>query len=117
MAKRGRSKSVKRITTIILLISAVLVVGGMQPMFFGARRYFGINPLTFLLPIAFVFLVCTFLHVQQNWSLFLAWFKKSTDKEKQRYKIRFNRQNWLVISFLIFKIVIPADKILSTFLA
>ncbi|MFH1523162.1 MAG: hypothetical protein ABIE43_05100 [Patescibacteria group bacterium] len=31
--------------------------------------------------------------------------------------LRFNRQNWLVISFLIFKIVIPADKILSTFLA
>ncbi|MFH1522441.1 MAG: glycosyltransferase family 4 protein [Patescibacteria group bacterium] len=47
--------------------------------------------------------------------------KKKLDKNyqigKKYHDFRFNRQNWLVISFLIFKIIIPSDEIFSVFFA
>jgi hypothetical protein len=82
-----RKSGAKRIVTIMMVIFTILIVGIMQPLYFGARTLFGLSPIIFIMPISFIGIVCIILHLYQNWQLMLAWFKKSPDKKKQRDKI------------------------------
>jgi hypothetical protein len=82
-----RKRPAKRAVTIALFVVTFILLASMQPVFFGLQSYFGVNPLLILLSISFVCIVLMCLHVYQNWPLFLAWFKRSPDKSKQREKI------------------------------
>ena len=81
-----RRSRAKRVVTIIIVIFTILIVGIMQPLYFGVRTYFGLDPRLIVLPISFISIVFYILHIYQNWPLMLAWFKKSPDKKKQRDK-------------------------------
>lgn len=83
-----RRRAAKRAVTIALLVVTFVLLASMQPVFFGVQSYFGINPLLILLPMSFVCIVLMCLHLYQNWQLFLTWFRKSSDKAKQRDKIQ-----------------------------
>jgi len=83
-----RTSRAKRVVTIMMVISYILVQAVMQPVYFGVRTYFGLYPAVIIMPISFISIVFTVLHVYQNWQLMLAWFKKSPDKKKQRDKTR-----------------------------
>lgn len=83
-----RKRTVKRAVTIALFLVTFILLASMQPVFFGAQTYFGINALLILLPLSFVCIVLICLHLYQNWPLLLFWFKKSSDKKKQRDKIQ-----------------------------
>ena len=83
-----RKRADKRVVTIALLLVNFILLTSMQPVFFGVQTYFGISPLLILLPISFVCIVLIYLHLYQNWTLLLLWFKKSLDKKKQRDKIK-----------------------------
>lgn len=111
--KKRKKRESKRVTTLILFFLTIILVGGMQPMFFGKLTYFGMNPLYILLPIAFVFLILAILHIQQNWALFLAWFKKSEDKGIQRYKMQRMIVLLLMIGFLGYDIAFAWYEALS----
>lgn len=74
--------------TIALCIACFVIIAGMQPVFFGVRTYFGIDPRLILLPISSLCIVLICLHLCQNWLLLLAWFKRSPGKKKQREKIQ-----------------------------
>ncbi len=78
-----RTRAWKRIVTVTILVVAVVMIGAMQPMFFGVRTYFGHNPLTFLLPTSAVFIVLMAFHLYQTWPLVRLWFKKRKDKKKR----------------------------------
>ena len=82
-----RKSGAKRVVTIIMVIVTILVIGIMQPLYFGARTYFGLDPRLVVLPVSFISIVFYILHIYQNWPLMLAWFKKSPDKKKQRAKM------------------------------
>jgi len=71
-----------------MFVVAVIMIGGLQPMFFGEREYFGENPLTFLLPTSAVFIVLMSFHLYQTWPLVRLWFKKSKNKEKRRDQLQ-----------------------------
>ncbi len=90
-------RTAKRSLTITLFIVAFVEIAGLQPLFFGVRTYFGIDPRLILLPISFVFLVFMFLHLYQNWSLLLSWFRKSPDKKKLRNKM----QRMIILMLLV----------------
>jgi len=83
-----RKRAAKRIVTIALFVVTFVLLASMQPVFFGVKTYFGINPLLILLPISFCCIVLICLHLYQNWSLLVSWFKKSPDKKKQRDKMQ-----------------------------
>ena len=83
-----RKGGAKRVVTIMMVISYILVLAALQPAYFGVHIYFGLYPAVIIMPISFISIVFTFLHVYQNWQLMLAWFKKSPDKKKQRDKTR-----------------------------
>ncbi len=83
-----RKRAAKRAITIALFVAIFVLLAAMEPVFFGVRSYFGTNPLLILLPLSFICIVLMCLHLYQNWPLFLAWFKKSPDKKKQRDKIQ-----------------------------
>ena len=87
MSDKMRKSGAKRVVTIIIVIFTILIIGIMQPLYFGARTYFGLDPRLIILPISFISIVFYILHVYQNWPRVLAWFKKSPDKKKQRDKI------------------------------
>ena len=74
--------------TVAMFIVALVMIGGLQPMFFGVRKYFGLNPLIFLLPTSAVFLILTSLHLYQTWPLVRFWFKKGLDREKKRDQLQ-----------------------------
>jgi hypothetical protein len=93
-----RKKATKRVITIAMFLVTFILLAGMQPVFFGAQTYFGINPLLILLPISFLCIVLICLHLYQNWQLLLFWFKKSPDKKKQRDKIQ---RMAVLIAFII----------------
>jgi len=93
-----RTRAWKRAVTIAMIVVTTLQLGGMQPMFFGVKTYFGINPLVFLLPMSFVFIVIASLHWYQVWPLLRLWFKKSPTSLIRRDK----RQRMAVlISFVV----------------
>jgi len=81
-----RKRAAKRAITIALLVAIFVLLAAMEPVFFGVQSYFGTNPLLILLPLSFICIVLMCLHLYQNWPLFLAWFRKSSDKKKQRDK-------------------------------
>lgn len=83
-----RTSSWKRVVTVTMFVVAVVMIGALQPMFFGVRTYFGLNPLTFLLPTSAVFIILMSLHLYQTWPLVRVWFKKSTDNEKKRDRLQ-----------------------------
>lgn len=83
-----RTRAWKRVVTTTMLVVAIVMIGGLQPMFFGVRRYFGLNPLVFLLPTSAVFIILMSLHLYQTWPLMRRWFKKSTDKKRKRDKLQ-----------------------------
>ena len=43
--KKRKKRESKRATTLILFSLTIILVGGMQPVFFGKLTYFGLNPL------------------------------------------------------------------------
>ena len=98
-----RKSKAKRIVTIIILVLTILIVAIMQPLYFGVRTYFGIDPRLIILPISFIAMVLYVLHVYQNWPLMLAWFKKSPDKKKQRDKM------WRAVVLIVFILVLACD--------
>lgn len=81
-----RKSGARRIVTVIMLITTVIQLALMQPVFFGVYPYLGLNPAVFILPMSFICMVFYVLHLYQQWPLMLAWFKKSPDKKKQRDK-------------------------------
>ena len=81
-----RKSGAKRVVTIMMVISYILVLAVLQPVYFGVHTYFGLHPAVIIMPISFISIVFNVLHVYQNWQLMLAWFKKSADKKKQRDK-------------------------------
>ena len=83
-----RKRAAKRAVTIALLLVTLVLLASMQPVFFGAQTYFGINPLIILLPLSFVCVALICLHLYQNWPHLLFWFKRDHDKKKQRDKIQ-----------------------------
>jgi hypothetical protein len=98
-----RKSGAKRVVTIIIVILTILIIGIQQPLFFGARTYFGLDPRLILLPISFIANVFYILHIYQNWPLVLAWFKKSPDKKKQRDKM------WRAAVLIAFILVLGYD--------
>ena len=95
-----RKSRAKRVVTIIIVIFTILIIGIMQPLYFGVHSYFGLNPRFIVLPISFISIVFYILHVYQNWPLVLAWFKKSPDKKKQRAKM------WRAVVLIAFILVL-----------
>lgn len=83
-----RKGAAKKKVTIALFVVTFVLLGGMQPVFFGTETYFGLNPLLVLLPISFACIVLICLHLYQNWPLLRAWFKKGSDRNKQRDRIQ-----------------------------
>ena len=81
-----RKSRVKRIVTIIMLITTIIQFALIQPAFLGVYPYFGFHPAVFIMPMSFICIVFYVLHLYQHWQLMLAWFKKSPDKKKQRDK-------------------------------
>ena len=81
-----RKSRAKRIVTIIMLITTIIQFALIQPAFFGVHSYFGLIPIVFILPMSFICIVFYVLHLYQQWTLMLAWFKKSPDRKKQRDK-------------------------------
>jgi len=79
-----RTRAWKRVVTIAMFVVALVMIGALQPVFFGVRTYFGHNPLTFLLPTSAVFIILTSLHLYQTWPLVRVWFKRTIDEEKKR---------------------------------
>ena len=77
----------KRKVTITLLISNIILLALMQPVFLGVGEYFGIDPRLIIMPVSFLTIIIIVLHLYQNWSLMLSWFKKSPDRKKQRDKV------------------------------
>ena len=100
MSDKMRKSGAKRIVTIMMVILTILFIGIIQPVYFGVRTYFGLDPRLILLPISFISIVCYILHVYQNWPLMLAWFKKSSDKKKQRAKM------WRAVVLIAFILVL-----------
>ncbi len=47
-----RKRPAKRLVTVALCVITVVVLGGLQPLFFGVQTFFGINALTILLPLS-----------------------------------------------------------------
>jgi hypothetical protein len=78
-----RKKVWKRVLTIALIVSTVVVLGGIQPMFFHVKTYFGVNLLAIMLPLSGVFMVITGFHLYQNWPLLRLWFKKTANPKKR----------------------------------
>ena len=95
-----RRSGAKRVVTIIIVVLTILIVAIMQPLYFGVRTYFGIDPRLIILPISFISIVFYVLHVYQNWLLMLAWFKKSPDRKKQRDKM------WRAVVLIAFILVL-----------
>lgn len=92
-----RTRFWKRVVTIAIVVMTVVMLGGIQPMFFGVKTYFGVNLLAIMLPLSFVFMVVTGLHLYQNWPLLRLWFKKGSAPKKRWDK----RQRMVVlISFV-----------------
>ena len=110
---KGIKRESKRATTLIIFFLTMILVGGMQPLFFGKMTYFGMNPLNILLPIAFVFLILTVIHIHQNWTLFLSWFKKNEDKRIQRHKMQRMIVLFLMVGFLGYDIAFAWYEVLS----
>ena len=98
-----RKSKAKRVVTIILVVLCILQFANVQPVFFGVHSYFGLIPTVFILPVSFVSLVFIVLHVYQNWPLMLAWFKKGSDKKKQRDKM------WRAIVLIAFMLVMSCS--------
>lgn len=71
-----------------MFLVALVMIAALQPMFFGVRKYFGLNPLTFLLPTSAVFIILMSLHLYQTWPLVRFWFKKGLSKEKRRDQLQ-----------------------------
>ena len=92
-----RTKAWKRRVTIALVIATIIMLGGMQPMFFGVKTFFDINVLTFLLPMSGVFITIACLHLYQTWPLLKLWFKKSLDSKKKWDK---RKRMVVLISFI-----------------
>ena len=93
-----RTRIWKRRVTVALVIATVIMLGGMQPMFFGVKTFFGVNVLAFLLPMSAVFIVIACLHLYQTWPLTLLWFKKSLDSKKRWDK---RKRMAVLISFIV----------------
>ena len=93
-----RTRAWKRAVTIALIVITIVVVGGIQPMFFGVRTYFGVNLLAIMLPLSFVFMVIAGLHLYQTWPLLRLWFKKSGNPKKRRDK---RKRMVVLISFVV----------------
>jgi fumarate reductase subunit D len=87
MSDKMRKSGAKRVVTIMMVIFTILIIGIMQPLYFGVYPYFGLSPIIFIMPISFIGIVCIILHLYQQWPLMLAWFKKSPDRKKQRAKM------------------------------
>ena len=104
-----RKSGAKRVVTIIMLIVTVIQLANIQPVFFGVRTYFGLNPVVFILPMSFICIVFYVLHLYQQWPLMLAWFKKSPDKKKQRGKI------WRAVVLMIFVLALVCTLATSWF--
>ena len=102
-----RKKRAKQIVTIWSLIVYLILLAFMQPAFFGVHKYFGVDALFIVLPVAFITIVLFTLHVYQNWPLMLSWFKKSPDRKKQREKIQ------RLVVLLAFMLVLGYDIILG----
>lgn len=98
-----RKSKAKRVVTILLLVFNVVDIALLQPVFFGVRTYFGLDPRLVILPVSFIAIVFIVLHLYQNWPLFLAWFKKSPDKKKQRDKM------WRMVILIAFVLVLSYD--------
>ena len=95
-----RKGGAKRVVTIMMVISYILVLAALQPAYFGVHIYFGLYPAVIIMPISFISIVFTFLHVYQHWQLMLAWFKKSPDKKKQRDK------TWRAVILMAFMLAV-----------
>ncbi len=93
-----RKRPAKRLVTVALCVITVVVLGGLQPLFFGVQTFFGINALTILLPLSGVFMVVTGLHLYQTWPRVRVWFKRNPDKAKQRDKLQ---RMTVVIAFVL----------------
>jgi membrane protein YdbS with pleckstrin-like domain len=98
-----RKKAAKRIVTIALLLLTSIFLAILQPVFFGVKTYFGIDPRLILLPLSFVCIVMICCHLYQNWPLMLAWFKKSPDRKKRRDKL------WRMVVLIVFMLVLAYD--------
>jgi len=91
------------VVTIALIAITIIVLGGIQPMFFGVKTYFGVNLLAIMLPLSGVFMVITGLHLYQNWPLLRLWFKQSASPKKLRDK----RQRMVVL--IAFVLILGSD--------
>jgi len=96
---------------VALFLVTVVLLGGLQPLLFGVRTFFGINALAILLPLSGVFMVIAGFHIYQTWSRLRFWFKKSPDKAKQRDKIL------RVVVLLSFVVVLSYDIALGWYYA
>ena len=61
-----RKSGAKRVVTIMMVISYILVLAVLQPVYFGVGTYFGLIPAVFIMPMSFISIVFTVLHVYQN---------------------------------------------------
>jgi hypothetical protein len=104
-----RKSRAKRIVTIIMLITTVIQFFLMQPAFLGVTLYFGLIPAIFIMPMSFICIVFYVLHLYQQWPLMLAWFKKSSDKKKQRAKI------WRAVVLMIFILALVCTLVFGWF--
>ena len=93
-----RKKPARRLVTVALFIVTVVLLGGLQPLLFGVRTFFGINALAILLPLSGVFMVITGFHVYQTWSRLRSWFRKNPDRAKQKDKIK---RMVVLVSFVV----------------
>jgi len=89
--------------TIALIVITIIVLGGIQPMFFGTKTYFGVNLLAIMLPLSGVFMVITGFHLYQNWPLMRLWFKKTANPQKRRDK------RWRMIVLIAFVLILGSD--------